>query len=858
MGICHKNIIINQIALNIYLKRFILISTYCCSFFYKFEAGMNSATPTLFAEVILPLAISGSYTYRIPEELKTRIQLGQRVMVQFGKTRVYAAIVIAVHPHPPTLYEAKYLLSIIDHEPIVQTWQFDFWQWTADYYLCTTGDVMNAAMPAALKLSSETKIILNRQVSPEYDELNDKEYLIIEALEIQPELSITEVAAILNQKTVLPYIKSLFDKQLIIVSEEIEERYRPKLESYVRLSAFYEDKAHLKTLFEELNRAPKQQDLVLAYTQLLKNGTEIRKKDLLEKAGVSAAVLIALLEKEVFHITEKEVSRFGKQDVLPVEFSLSEAQQKAYDQLLDCYRQQQTALLHGITSSGKTLLYVKLIEQCLADGKQALYLLPEIALTTQIITRLRKHFGDKIGVYHSKFNDNERAETWKNVLSGTCRVLLGARSAVFLPFKELGLIIIDEEHEQSYKQQDPAPRYHARDTALYLGSYLKIPVILGSATPAIETYYNALQGKYQLVKLNERFGGVNMPQIVTANIREEQKRKTLQGDHFTTTLIDAINATLKKKEQVVLFQNRRGYAPLLSCELCAYTPSCINCDVSLTYHKLSNRLQCHYCGYQQKPLEQCPACGHAHISTKSFGTEKVEDELKTLLPDVSIDRMDLDTTRKKHSTEAIITAFEDKKTAILVGTQMVVKGLDFDNLTLTAILNADNMLNFPDFRAYERSYQLMLQLAGRAGRRDKQGHVIIQTHQPEHPIVQYVINNDYDGFYQTEIQERLQFHYPPFYRLIKITLKHKELNTLNTAAQVLAGSLKTSFGSAVLGPEFPFISRIRNYYHKVIMVKLEKNTALKASKKAITNAILLVQKDKKYKSVIVQPDVDPY
>lgn len=819
---------------------------------------MNSTSPTLFAEVILPLAISGSYTYRVPEELRKNIQLGQRVSVQFGKTRIYAAIVIAIHPHPPTLYEAKYLLSIIDHEPIVQTWQFDFWQWTADYYLCTTGDVMNAAMPAALKLSSETKIILNRQASLDYDELNDKEYLIIEALEIQPELSITEVAAILNQKTVLPYIKSLFDKQLIVVSEEVEERYRPKLESHVHLNEFYEDKVNLKALFEELGRAPKQLDLVLAYTQLRKSSTEIRKKDLLEKAAVSAAVFTALLEKEVFHITEKEVSRFGKHEILPVQFSLSEAQQHAYDQLADSYHNRQPALLHGVTSSGKTLLYVKLIEQCIADGKQTLYLLPEIALTTQIITRLRKHFGDKIGVYHSKFNDNERAETWKNVLNGTCRVILGARSSVFLPFKELGLIIIDEEHEQSYKQYDPAPRYHARDTALYLGAYLKLPVILGSATPALETYYNALQGKYKLVKLTERYGGVTMPQIVTANIREEQKRKTLQGEHFTTALMDSINATIKKKEQIVLFQNRRGYAPLLSCELCAFTPSCINCDVSLTYHKSSNRLQCHYCGYQQKPLEQCPACGHAHISTKSFGTEKVEDELKTLLPDVSIDRMDLDTTRKKHSTEEIITAFEDKKTAILVGTQMVVKGLDFDNLTLTAILNADSMLNFPDFRAFERSYQLMTQLAGRAGRRAKQGQVIIQTHQPEHVMIQYVINNDYEGFYQTEIMERLQFHYPPFYRLIKITLKHKELNTINAAAQVLAGALKTNFGNAVLGPEFPFISRIRNYYHKVIMIKLEKNTALKASKKVITDRILQLYSDKKYKSVIVQPDVDPY
>lgn len=817
----------------------------------------DSAGSTLFVDVILPLAIAGTYTYRVPEQYRSQILVGQRIVVPFGKSKVYSGIIQKIHTQAPQVYEAKYIQQLIDDHAIIQPWQLEFWEWLSSYYMSHLGDVMQVALPAALKLNSETRILLNREISIEYDELNDKEYLIVEALEIQPELSITDVVAILNQKSVLPYIKSLFDKRYIVVSEELEQRYKPKMQTFVQLQPFYQDKAAMQSLFEVLQRAPKQIDLLLAFQQLSRQGA-VSKKDLLEKAAVSPGVLTALVEKEIFQLTEEEISRFGKYEGEIATYDLSPAQQAAYTDLEASYQQKGTALLHGITSSGKTLLYIRLIEQCLADGKQALYLLPEIALTTQIIQRLRKHFGDKIGVYHSKFNDNERAEIWKNVLNGTCRVILGARSAIFLPFKELGLILVDEEHEQSYKQQDPSPRYHARDAAIYLGAQLQVPVILGSATPAIETYFNAVQGKYKLVTLSERFGGVQVPLISTANVQEERKRKTIQAEHFTSQLMAKISDTLAQKEQIVLFQNRRGYAPSLSCKLCAHTPHCINCDVSLTYHKSGDKLQCHYCGYQQKSFELCPACGHDQIELKSFGTEKVEDELQQLLPTVRIARMDLDTTRAKHAAEEIINAFENRETDILVGTQMVAKGLDFTNLTLTAILNADSMLNFPDFRAYERSFQLLSQVAGRAGRREKQGQVIIQTHQPDHPIIQWVLQGDYKSFYTSEIQERQSFHYPPFYRLIELTLKHKDLTTINSAALQLAIALRADFGEAVLGPEFPAVSRIRNYYQKTILLKLPKSQALAASKKRIREHIQRLQKEKAYKAIIVQVDVDPY
>ncbi len=818
---------------------------------------MGSNRSTLFVDVLVPLAVAGSYTYRVPNELNEQVVVGKRVVVQFGKTRTYTALIQRIHNSPPPLYEAKYILSVIDNAPIVQPWQFEFWQWMSSYYMCNMGEVMNAALPAALKLASETRVILNRQTAINHAELTDKEYLIVEALEIQPELSISDIAAILGQKVVFPYVKSLFDKQIVLVSEEIEERYKPKMEVFITLNPFYDDKTNLAHLFDTLSRAPKQSDLVLAYIQLAKTHSEITKKALLEKAEISAAVLTTLIEKELFIAEEREISRFKTYADLPINFILSPAQQAAFDAIKLSITTKKTALLHGVTSSGKTQVYIKLIEDCIANGQQALYLLPEIALTTQIISRLRKHFGNTIGIYHSKFSDNERAETWKNVLNGTLKVILGARSAIFLPFSNLGLIIVDEEHEQSYKQQEPAPRYHARDAALYLGNQLVVPVVLGSATPALETYFNATQGKYTLVTLTERYGGVQTPEIIVADIQQETKKKTMQS-HFTSVLLQYITTTLEHKEQIILFQNRRGYAPSLSCNLCAYTPRCINCDVSLTYHKFSNKLQCHYCGYQQKPIDTCPACGHAHINTKNFGTEKVEDELQLLLPKARIARMDLDTTRKKTSTSTLIHNFENRETDILVGTQMVAKGLDFDNLTLTCILNADSLLNFPDFRAYERSFQLMLQVAGRAGRREKRGSVIIQTYQPLHPIIQFVVNANYNEFYTSEISERKQFNYPPYYRLIQLTLKHKDLDTINAAAQQLATVLRSHLGKAVLGPEFPAVNRIRNLYHKVILIKVEKGAPLQAIKSQLSNSILLLNKEKAFKSVWVQPDVDPY
>lgn len=812
--------------------------------------------PTLFADVVLPLAVGNTFTYRIPEAIADQCSIGKRVAVQFGKSRVYAAIIAAIHETPPEKYEAKYLLSVIDDQPVVQVWQLEYWKWMSEYYLCTPGEVMAAALPPALKLASETRILLNREAEIDPQQLNDKEYLLIEALEIQPELSISEIVSILGQKTVLPYVKSLFDKGYIIVSEDLTESYKPKKATFIRLNPFYQDKQHLEELFRLMNRAPKQQDLLLAFLQLNKTEAWVSKKALLEHFPSGSGVFTALVEKEVFELEEREVSRFKEYQELTMNTPLSVAQQTAYDSITTTFSEGKTALLHGVTSSGKTLIYIRLIEECLASGKQALYLLPEIALTTQIINRLRKYFGDKIAVYHSRFSENERTEIWKNVLSGKTRIVLGARSAIFLPFAQLGLIVVDEEHEQSYKQQDPAPRYHARDAALFLGHLQACPVLLGSATPSLESYFNALQGKYTLVPLKERFGGVQLPSIHIADVQSETKKKTMQT-HFSSMLMGRLNETLEKGEQAVLFQNRRGYAPQLECELCAFTPHCVNCDVSLTYHKHIQKLKCHYCGYQESLIHTCPACGSTQLNIKGFGTEKVEDELQVLLPEVPIARMDLDTTRRKNSTEELLEDFEENKTKILIGTQMVAKGLDFDNLTLTGILNADTLLNYPDFRAHERSFQLMMQVSGRAGRRGKQGTVIIQTRKPDHPVIQLVVNANYEGFYEREIAERQQFHYPPYYRLIEITIKHRELLSLNEASKFLADSLRKPFREAVLGPEFPAISRIRNFYQKVILLKFPRNSSFNSIKQIVRQELQALHLHKSFKNCIVSVDVDP-
>ncbi|MFD0751428.1 primosomal protein N' [Mucilaginibacter calamicampi] len=826
----------------------------------EFADANYQSRKTYFVEVILPLAIAKNYTYRVPFEMNNAIRVGKRVVVQFGKSRMYTAIIDKITEQPPEKYEAKYILDILDDRPIVTETQISFWKWMAEYYMCNDGEVMNAALPSALKLASETKITLNREFLGDKTELNDREFMIVEALDLQPELTISDITKLLGQKTVMPILKLLFEKNIINISEEVDERYKPRMRTFLTLNPVYHDQEQLRELFGILEkRAPKQADAVLAYIKLSRQQKAISKTELIEESGAGASSINSLIEKEILIAQEKNVSRLHMEDegIFDV-FDLSPHQQEALTNVKQQFEQKDVVLLHGITSSGKTQVYIRLIEDAIAAGRQVLYLLPEIALTTHIIERLRQYFGANIGVYHSRFNDNERVEVWQKVLSNDYKVILGARSAVFLPFQDLGLIIVDEEHEVSYKQFDPAPRYNARDAAIFLANMHGGKVLLGSATPSFESYFNARTHKYGLAELTERFGGTELPVIEVVSIAEETKKKTIQS-HFTSALMLDINQALDNKEQVILFQNRRGYAPVLLCKVCAYTPKCINCDVSLTYHKHSGKLHCHYCGYKEDTPSVCPACGSTHLEYKGFGTEKIEDELAMLLPDARIARMDLDTTRSRNSLQNILNDLEEKKIDILVGTQMVAKGLDFADVTVIGIINADSMLKFPDYRANERSYQMLAQVSGRAGRRGKQGKVVIQTYDVKHRVIKQVIENDYRDLYFTEMEERKSFNYPPFYRVINLDIKHKDPEVLYNQAAYLATELRKNFGDRVIGPETPLISRIRNYYIKSILLKFEKDgVSVNKVKATIRDVITQFQTTKLSKGSIVQPDVDPY
>jgi len=814
---------------------------------------------TIFVNVILPLAIPKAYTYRVPYELNDKIEIGKRVVVQFGKSRIYTAVIQTIQHEAPALYEAKYIFDVLDDEPIVNGFQLSLWQWIADYYMCNIGEVMQAALPAALKLASETRITLVKETDYDKAALNDKEFLVIDALEIQPELKVSDIAKLLGQKTVYPLLKVLFNKNIINISEEMTDRYKPRKKSFISLNPLYNDAESRRALFEQLERAPKQLDALLCVLKLSKAGQAATRAQILEESGCGAGAIKSLIEKEVFIQEERVVSRLDHgDDVLLKSFILSDAQQTALSSIEQQFEEKDVVLLHGLTSSGKTQIYIRMIESMLIQGKQVLYLLPEIALTTQLTERLREHFGGKIGIYHSRFSDNERAEVWAKVLKKEYQIILGARSSVYLPYSDLGLIIVDEEHETSYKQFDPAPRYNARDTAIYLAYLHKGKVLLGSATPSLESYYNAETGKYGLVELKERYGNSQLPEIKVVGIGEETSKKTIIG-HFTSVLNNEIQAALDRKEQVILFQNRRGYTPVLLCRICGYLPKCINCDVSLTYHKSTGKLHCHYCGYKQETISVCPACGSAHIEQKGFGTEKIEDDLKFSFPEARVARMDLDTTRIKNSFQQILTDFEEKKIDILVGTQMVAKGLDFGHVTVIGIISADAMLNYPDFRAYERSFQMLSQVAGRAGRRDKAGRVVIQAHNTKHKVIEQVISHNYAELYQTELYERRNFHYPPFFRLIKIDIKHKDPLLLSQISVRLAAVLIKSFGDRVLGPEEPLVSRIRNYYIRTVFIKVERDgISITKVKDALRELLLQFETFKENKGTFVQIDVDPY
>lgn len=827
----------------------------------EFAEAHTKDRKTLFVEVILPLAIARNYTYRVPFELNNQIAVGKRVVVQFGKSKLYTAVVSAISEQAPEKYEAKYILEILDDRAVVTSQQLQFWKWLSEYYMCFEGEVMNAALPSALKLASETKIILNKEFEYDKSALHDKEFLIVEALEIQSELTISDISKLLSQKTVMPLLKGLFEKNIINISEEVSDRYKPRKRTFITINPAYHDQENLRELFAILEkRAPKQADAVLAYLKLARHQKTISKNELVEESGAGASSINSLIEKEVFVAEERNVSRlFFEEEFLDANFVLSEHQQAALETIKEQFTQKDVVLLHGVTSSGKTQIYIRLIEQAMAQGKQVLYLLPEIALTTHVIERLRQYFGASIGVYHSRFNDNERVEVWQKVLNGEYKVVLGARSSVFLPFADLGLIIVDEEHETSYKQFDPAPRYNARDAAIFLANMHSGKVLLGSATPSFESYYNARTRKYGFAELTERYGGVELPTIEVVSISEETKKKTIQA-HFTSVLMADMQTAIANKEQVILFQNRRGYAPLLLCKICAYTPKCINCDVSLTYHKHSGKLHCHYCGYKEDSPVICPACGSTQLEYRGFGTEKVEDDLSMLMPEARLSRMDLDTTRSRNSLQNILNDLEEKKIDVLVGTQMVAKGLDFADVTVIGIINADSLLKYPDYRANERSFQLLAQVSGRAGRRGKQGKVVIQTYDPAHRVIRQVIENNYNDLYMTEMEERRAFHYPPFYRIINLDVKHKDPEILYNQATYLGNELRKHFGDdRVVGPQVPLISRIRNYYIQSIMLKFEKDgVSINKVKVNIRGIITQFQTTKLSKGSIVQPDVDPY
>lgn len=817
-----------------------------------------------FVDVILPLPLPDAFTYRLSPEQEEHVQPGCRVVVPFGRKKFYTGIVCNVHCLKPTAYEVKEVVTILDERPILLPLQFKFWEWLAGYYLCTQGDVYKAALPSGLKLESETIVALN----PDFEAtgwLPEREQHLLDLLSAEPEQSVTQLEKDSGLKNVLPTVNALLAREAIFVKEELKQSYKPKLETRVRLTPDANNEHRLHIFFDELQRrAPKQLDLLMKYLEIsgTLGGSErpVAKRDLLQRAGATPAVFNGLVARGVFETYQTEIGRLDTH-LLPTEVQppcqLSSPQQRAHDEIISALRKKNVCLLYGVTSSGKTEIYIHLIQEVLERGGQVLYLLPEIALTTQITGRLRRVFGSRLGIYHSKFPDAERVEIWQRQLSDhPYDVILGVRSSVFLPFQRLQLIIVDEEHEATYKQQDPAPRYHARNAAIVLASLCGAKTLLGTATPSLESWHNAETEKYALVTLSERHKAVRLPQIIPVDIRELRRKKRMTGS-FSPLLLQHVREALERKEQVILFQNRRGFAPMIECHTCGWVPKCKNCDVSLTYHKGLNMLTCHYCGYTEPLPRRCPACDGTDLRARGFGTEKIEDEIKALLPEARVARMDLDTTRTRTAYERIINDFAEGRTDILIGTQMVSKGLDFERVSVVGILNADTLLNYPDFRAYERAFQLMAQVAGRAGRRDTQGLVILQTRNVTHPIIDQVIANDYESMAAGQLAERQAFHYPPYYRLIYVYLKHRREDVVEQMAQDMAGRLRNLFGNRVLGPDKPPVARIQTLFIRKIVLKVENNAPVARVRSLLTSVQREVTGDERFKSGLVYYDVDP-
>lgn len=828
---------------------------------------------TIFADVIVPLSVANKFTYRVPKDMNELIAVGKRVIVQFGRSKFYTAVVYKIHNDPPKEYTAKYIETILDDEPIVTASQLQLWDWISHYYVCNPGDVMNAALPSGLKLSSTSHITINPNFSLDempYDYFTDKEHQVLEALQVNASLSFDDVGIMLGIKTVQAFINKLIKKGAIVIYEEIKDKYKPKLVDYIGVNPdLLKDDLQLKEVLDTLEKkAFKQAEVLLLVLHLLKADETAKQLGLVKKSlllkTVDTAVIKALVKKGILTETELETSRLLFDHKERTNKLLNDVQLKAVKEIEEQFEAKQAVLLHGVTGSGKTEIYSELINKTIETGKQVLYLVPEIALTTQLINRIRAVFGNSVGIYHSKFSENERVEIWNSILhEGDDKleakhfdIVLGTRSALFLPFNNLGLIIIDEEHDNSYKQQDPAPRYHARDAAMYLAGLHKAKVLLGTATPSFESYYNALHRKFGLVRVAQRFGNAALPEMIICDLKKETQQQQNKSI-FSHQLVNAITQALAKKEQVILFQNRRGFAPYTECSNCNWIPHCTHCDVALIYHKQTNKLSCHYCGYTIAPPTSCGACGNNNLKYRGFGTEKIEEEIEILFPTAKVARMDLDTTRSKYAYKQLIDEFELGNIDILVGTQMVTKGLDFDNVSVVGVLNVDSVLNFPDFRSYEKAYQLIVQVSGRAGRKDKKGRVYIQTNQPEHEVINHILADNYLQFYQSQINEREQFHYPPFTRVIELTVVSKDVMVVNDIAQQLANQLKPLFGGMLLGPEFPLVAKIKDQYHKRILLKINREYSPTQVRNLLKQEMDTLQYNNKSSLYRLQVDADP-
>jgi primosomal protein N' (replication factor Y) len=814
-----------------------------------------------FADIILPLAIPKTYTYRIPQNMEGFIEVGSRVTVPFGKNKLYTGIVDRIHEAAPAGYTAKYLDDILDENSLINQKQLDFWNWISSYYMCTKGEVMLAALPSALRLSSETKYIPNPAFDGDITGLSDREQLLLQVLNDREIMSAKEVSDFLEIQSIAPVMKKLLDASAVLIMEDMKEGVKPKMETFVSLSEACSDEEGLEAAFRSLVRAPKQEELLMAFVQLSNRYGEeekdVSRPVLIKRANASSAQVTALVKKGIFILTEKEIGRLRSGDEASVgSLKLSTEQIRAFSEIKESFRSKAVTLLHGVTSSGKTEIFISLIKEQLARDKQVLYMLPEIALTTQMINRLKAHFGDLVAVYHSRFSQAERVELYQLISKNDphkARVILGARSSVFLPFSNLGLIIVDEEHESSFKQYDPAPRYHGRDAAIMLANLHGAKTLLGSATPSFESYYNAKSGKFGYVEIKERFGGVQLPEMQIASLAGKGREGFL-----TKELKEAISTTLDQNEQVILFQNRRGYAPILLCNTCGWSPECTRCDVSLTYHKTLDRFVCHYCGNRYSAPPSCAACGSHSLRLAGVGTERIEEELPIYFPEAQIARLDLDSTRSKHAYSRILADFQNGAIDILIGTQMITKGLDFDRVSLVGILNADLLLRYPDFRSIERAFQLMTQVAGRAGRK-KKGTVIIQSQDPNQWVIQQVKNGNYEGVLNQEMKERREFLYPPFTRLIKLTVQHKSLELVDyCAAQLKEELLKLTSEQFLLGPEYPVVARVKNRYNKNIMIKLNRNQNVADFKTRMKDLLGPFFARKEFKPVRLIVNVDPY